>query len=311
MVREAEAFAAEDQRLRKKAEARRQLEDLIFDIMDGDGRASARRPRARRGSRRTATPSTASPPGAPAPRPSCSGCSRRTTTGGARLRGERAATAGKILPRAVHPLEQLPAAADRCTAQRAAQRSAAQQRWRTRRRFRSGRRTRRSSDLPRRRRLWQVLTERLADKAYSLWSRGAADARGADEIKGPPARRTPPRPPPRPHRTPAADAQPPTPTHHRHATAQQAEERARAAALQVCGAGRHRRGPRRVRARVPLQHRTPRRTTTRRTPCRRRAAGSATGVQPDTAAISRRPPAPRRRTRSSASRPPTGIPLLM
>ena len=42
MVREAEAFAAEDQRLRKKAEARRQLEDLIFDIMDGESTARQR-----------------------------------------------------------------------------------------------------------------------------------------------------------------------------------------------------------------------------------------------------------------------------
>ena len=42
MVREAEAFAQEDQRLRKKAEARRQLEDLIFDIMDGESTARQR-----------------------------------------------------------------------------------------------------------------------------------------------------------------------------------------------------------------------------------------------------------------------------
>ena len=36
------SFAAEDQRLRKKAEARRQLEDLIFDIMDGESTARQR-----------------------------------------------------------------------------------------------------------------------------------------------------------------------------------------------------------------------------------------------------------------------------
>ena len=101
----------------------------------------------------------------------------------------------------------------------------------------------------------QVLTERLADKTYNPESTAQLTREIADEIKRcrPLAgRRRVSTATPTPHasrRRAAADSHPPPPT----AAAQQAEERARAAALQVCGAGRHRRGPRRVRAHgVPM-----------------------------------------------------------
>ena len=145
----------------------------------------------------------------------------------------------------------------------------------------------------------QVLTERLADKTYNPESTAQLTREIADEIKRCHARSPDAAacPPPRPHRTPAADAQPPTHT-HRHAPPPRSKlkselELPRYKFVVQVVIGEDRGACVRMGCRCFWDAETDNYAEDTYRNVRRRAPRSATARQPDTAAICRRPPAPR------------------